>query len=231
MGSSVYLRILPSRYPNHPSRPPLKGRSPLIALNRNNYRDFSLPSPFGEGPGGEEKTFFHWRGTMELMQITSYFFDYITYIIINLLIGKANNRNSHVFKLYRAVNIMFLYFGVIMDTTIQFYYQVGFGTIKISNKLFDRMLAAEMITIELVISQILPEDFLSWCHIASQLFCPCKYLWRCPLEYFCLTEVLFHDYFLSTYFLPLPASKSPLPASPKGEEPTDSVESERLPRH
>lgn len=89
---------------------------------------------------------------MELMQITSYFFDYIIYVIINLLIGKANNRNSHVFKLHRTVNIMFLYFGVIMDTTIQFYYQVGFSTIKISNKLFDRMLATEMITIELVIS-------------------------------------------------------------------------------
>ena len=175
---------------------------------------------------------------MELMQITSYFFDYIIYVIINLVIGKANNRNSHVFKLHRAVNIMFLYFGVIMDTTIQFYYQVGFGTIKISNKLFDRMLAAEMITIELVISQILPEDFLSRCHIASQLFCPYKYLWRCSLKNFCLTEVLFHDYLLSACFLPFPglqitpflASKAPLPASPKGEESTDSVESERLPR-
>ena len=47
---------------------------------------------------------------------------------------------------------MLLYFRGIMDTTVQFYYQVGFGTIKISNKLFDRMLATEMITIELVIS-------------------------------------------------------------------------------
>ena len=41
-----------------PPCPPLKRRSPLIALNRNDYRGFSLPSPFGEGPGGEGKTLF-----------------------------------------------------------------------------------------------------------------------------------------------------------------------------
>ncbi len=37
-----------------PPWPPLKGRSLLLALNRNDYRDFSLPSPFGEGPGGKD---------------------------------------------------------------------------------------------------------------------------------------------------------------------------------
>ena len=109
---------------------------------------------------------------------------------------------------------MFLYFRVIMDTTVQFYYQIGLGTVKICNKLFDRMLAAEMITIKLIISQILPEDFLSRCHIASQLFCPYKYLWRCSLKNFCLTEVLFHDYLLSACFLPFPGLQITPPGLP-----------------
>ena len=39
-----------------------------------------------------------------------YFFDYIIYIIIYLLIGKTNDRDTHVFKLRRAINVMFLYF-------------------------------------------------------------------------------------------------------------------------
>ena len=52
---TFFLRVFcPSRAPNHPSRPPLKGRSLLLALNRNDYRGIGLPSPFGEGPGGEE---------------------------------------------------------------------------------------------------------------------------------------------------------------------------------
>ena len=47
-----FLRIFyPSRPPNHPSRPPLKGRSPLLALNRNDSLTPD-PSPFGERPGG-----------------------------------------------------------------------------------------------------------------------------------------------------------------------------------
>ena len=80
----------------YPSRPPLKGRSPLLAVSCSNFL-----SPW---------SFSFLERSQGVRQMIFYFFDHIIYIIINLLIGKTNDRDTHVFKLRRAVNVMFLYF-------------------------------------------------------------------------------------------------------------------------
>lgn len=145
-----------------------------------------------------------------------YSFNYVIYIVKYFFVGEADDGDVEIFEFCSAVDVAFMHIWVVVDSAIQFYYQIGFGTIEISDKLFDRMLTAEVIAVELVIAQVLPEQFLCRGHILAQLFCSREYLRRGTLEDFSFAEVVFHscDFLPHLAICPLPAF-CPLPASPK----------------
>lgn len=155
-----------------------------------------------------------------------YSFNYVIYIVKYFFVGEADDGDVEIFEFCCAVDVTFMHFWVVMDAAIQFYNQIGFGTIEVGDKLLDRVLAAEVIAVELVIAQVLPEQFLCRGHILSQLFCSREYLRRGTLEDFSFAEVVFH----SCDFLPLLAILPPPDLPQMGEESGECAVSEQVPR-